>query len=87
MQSKNFSDSRIIAILKEHKSGRSVSELCRDYGMSSSAFYRWRSKYGGMDASMMSRLKELESENNQLKKLVAESQLKELILKEALGKK
>ena len=64
-----------------------VPNLCREYGMSSATFYKWRAKYGGMDASMMSRLKELESENRRLKKMYAEERLKADILQDALKKK
>jgi putative transposase len=87
MKKSRFSESQIFKILKEAENGVPVPELCREYGMSSAAFYQWRSKYGGMDVSMMSRLKELEQENKQLKKMYAESQLKAEVLKEVLEKK
>ena len=61
--------------------------LCREAGVSSATFYKWRAKYGGMDVSMMSRVKELEEENRRLKKMYAESQMEASILKEALAKK
>lgn len=64
-----------------------VLELCREHGMSSATFYKWRTKFGGMDASMMTRLKELEEENRRLKKMYAEERLKAEILKEAIEKK
>jgi len=64
-----------------------VPELCREYGMSSASFYKWRAKYGGMDASMVSRLKELEDENRRLKKMYAEERLKSEIIQEAMAKK
>jgi putative transposase len=64
-----------------------VPVLCREYGMSSATFYKWRARYGGMDASMMSRLKALESENRRLKKRYAEARLKADILQDALKKK
>ena len=64
-----------------------VAEICRKHGISSAAFYKWRSKYGGMDASMLKRVKELEAENARLKKMYAESQMDQQILKEALAKK
>jgi putative transposase len=76
-----------MSILKQAEAGTPVPDLCREHGMSSATFYKWRSKYGGMDASMMSRLKELEAENRQLKKMYAEERLKAEIVKEALGKK
>lgn len=87
MKRSRYSDSQILAILKQAEAGTPVPELCREHGMSSAAFYKWRSKYGGMDASLMSRLKELEAENRQLKKMYAEERLKAEIVKEALEKK
>ena len=67
--------------------GVPVPELCREHGMSSASFYKWRAKYGGMDASLMARLKELEDENRRLKKMYAEERLKAEIVQEALAKK
>ena len=87
MKKSRFTDSQILSILKESESGIAVPDLCRIHGMSSVTFYNWRSKYGGMDASMMSRLKELELENRRLKKMYAESQMQTEILKEAIEKK
>jgi len=87
MKQSRFSESQIFKILKEAENGVPVPELCREYGMSSAAFYKWRAKYGGMDVSMMNRLKELEQENRQLKKMYAEAQLKAEVLKDALEKK
>ena len=62
MKKSRFTDSQIVAILKQAEAGTPVADLCREYGMSSASFYQWRSKYGGMDASLMRRLKELEAE-------------------------
>ena len=87
MKLSRFSDSQIIAILKQAEAGSPVPELCREHGMSSALFYKWRSKYGGMDASLMARLKELEDENRRLKKMYAEERLKAEIVQEALQKK
>ncbi len=87
MKQSRFSDSQIIAILKQAAGGSPVPELCREHGMSSAAFYKWRSKFGGMDASLMSRLKELEDENRRLKKMYAEERLKAEIIQEAMQKK
>ena len=87
MKTSRYSDSQIMAILKQSENGVSVPELCREHGMSSASFYKWRSKYGGMDASMISRLKELEYENRRLKKMYAEERLKSELRKEALEKK
>lgn len=87
MKKSRYSDSRIMAIIKQAEAGTPVPELCREHGMSSSSFYKWRSKYGGMDASMMTRLKELEDENRRLKKMYAEERLKAEIIQEAMAKK
>jgi putative transposase len=87
MKKSKFSDSQIMSIIKQNEAGIPVPELCREHGMSSAAFYKWRAKYGGMDLSMMTRLKELEAENNRLKKMYAEERLKSEILREVLEKK
>ncbi len=87
MKKSRYSDSQILAILKQAESGTPVPQLCREHGMSSATFYKWRAKYGGMDASMMARLKELEEENRRLKKMYAEERLKADILQEAMAKK
>jgi putative transposase len=87
MKKSKFSDSQIMAILKQSESGLPVPELCREHGMSSATFYKWRAKYGGMDASLMARMKELEEENRRLKKMYAEERLKAEIVQEALQKK
>ena len=87
MKKSRFSDNQIMAILKQAEGGTPVPELCREHGMSSATFYKWRSKYGGMDASLMARLKELEAENQRLKKMYAEERLKAEVVKEALEKK
>lgn len=76
-----------MSILKQADSGVPVPALCREHGMSSAAFYQWRSKYGGMNASMISEKKQLEAENARLKKLLAESQMHCDILKEVIAKK
>ncbi|MBG5913900.1 IS3 family transposase, partial [Providencia stuartii] len=87
MKKARFTDSQIITILKQAEAGTPVSELCREHGMSNASFYKWRSRFGGMDASMMTRLKELEEENRRLKKMYAEERLKAEIIQEAMGKK
>ena len=87
MKKSRYSDSRIMVIIKQAEAGTPVPELCREHGMSSASFYKWRSKYGGMDASMMTRLKELEDENRRLKKMYAEERLKAEIIQEAMAKK
>lgn len=87
MKKSRYSDSQIMTIIKQADAGTPVPELCREHGMSSASFYKWRAKYGGMDASMMSRLKELEDENRRLKKMYAEERLKSEIIQEAMAKK
>lgn len=87
MKQQRFSDSQIMAILKQAQGGVPVPQLCREHGMSSASFYKWRSKYGGMDASMMSEMKALAEENRRLKRMYADVQLQNDLIKEALGKK
>lgn len=87
MKHSRFSDSQIMGILKQAEQGIPVPQLCWEHGMSSASFYKWRAKYGGMDASMISRLKELELENRRLKKMYAEERLKAEVLQEAMAKK
>ena len=86
MRKSRFSEERIIAILKEHQAGISAAELCRKHGLSDATFYKWRSKYGGMEVSDAKRLKQLEDENTRLKKLLAEQMMDVSTLREMLGK-
>ena len=87
MKTSRFTDSQIIAILKQAEAGSPAPELCREHGISNATFYKWRTKFGGMDASLMARMKELEEENRRLKKMYAEEHLKAEIVAEALTKK
>jgi len=87
MKTSKFSESQIVSILKQKEAGQTVAGLCREHGISQATFYKWRSKYGGMDVSMLKRVKELEVENAKLKKMYAESQLESRAMKEALAKK
>jgi putative transposase len=87
MKTSKFTDSQIMAILKQAEAGTPVPELCREHGMSAATFYKWRAKFGGMDASLMARLKELEAENTRLKKMYAEERLKAEVIQEAMAKK
>jgi len=87
MKTSRFTDRQIIAVLKEAGGGTPIPELCRTHGISNATFFKWRSKFGGMDASLMSRMKELEDENRRLKKLYVEAQLSADLLREALAKK
>ena len=81
MKKSKFSDSQVLSILKQASAGLSVPDLCREHGISSATFYKWRAKFGGMDLSMMSRLKELEAENARLKKMYADERLNLKFLK------
>jgi putative transposase len=87
MKKSRFTDSQILGILRQAEAGTPVPELCREHNISSATFYKWRAKYGGMDASLISRMKELEEENRRLKKMYAEERLKAEIVQEALAKK
>ena len=87
MKQKRFTETQIMQILKQAEGGVPVAELCREHGMSSASFYKWRSKYGGMDASMIAEMKAMAQENQRLKKMYAEMSLQNDLLKEALGKK
>ena len=84
MKTSRFTDSQIMAVLKQAESGMPVPELCREHGMSSASFYKWRAKFGGMDTFMIKRMKELEDENRRLKKMYAEERPKAELRKEAL---
>lgn len=87
MKKSRFTDSQIIAVLKQAEAGEPVPDLCRQHGIRSATFYKWRSKFGGMDASIVSQLNELQDENRRLKKMYADAQLSAELLKEALTKK
>ena len=86
MKKSRYTDAQILSILKQAESGIPVPQLCREHGMSSASFYKWRSKFGGMDASLMARMKELEHENRLLKRMYAEEKMKAEVVAEALAK-
>jgi putative transposase len=86
MRWSKFSEEQVIGILKEHEAGLTAAEISRKYGISDATFYKWRSRYGGMEVSDARRLKALEEENRKLKKLLAESMLDVATLREMLGK-
>ena len=87
MKTSRFTEPQIITILRQAEGGVPVAELCREHGMSTALFYKWRAKYGGMDASMIAQMKAIEDENRRLKKMFAELSMQNELLKEALGKK
>ena len=87
MKSKRFTEEQIIAVLKESEAGAKTKELCRRHGVSEATFYNWKAKYAGMTVADARRLKDLESENSKLKKLLAESELDKAALKDLLGRK
>lgn len=87
MKRSRFTDSQIMAVLKQAEAGTPVPDLCREHGVSTATFYKWRAKFGGMDVSLMAKMKELEDENRRLKKLYIDAQMRALIVEEALAKK
>ncbi len=87
MKKSRYSETQIIKVLKEVEGGRLVKEVCREYGISDATYYNWKSKYGGMEASDIRRLKELEEENRHLKQMYAELSLDHKILKGIIEKK
>jgi putative transposase len=87
MKKKRFSESQIMAILKQQESGLTVGQIVREHGISEATFYNWKQKYGGMNTSELKRLKDLENENRRLKQLYAEVSLENAALREVLLKK
>jgi len=87
MKKTRYSESQIVKALREVEGGRNVKDMCREYGISEATYYNWKSKYGGMEASDIKRLKELEEENRRLKQMYAELSLDHTILKDIVAKK
>ena len=87
MKKSRFTETQIVSILKEADAGKKVEELCRKHGISSASYYNWKKKYGGMDASEIKRLKELEEENAKLKRMYADMALENTALKDLIVKK
>ena len=84
---RKYTETQILSILKQSEQGFAIESLCREHGMSRASFYKWRSKYGGMDIAMINEMKSISEENKRLKKMYAESQMQNELLKEALEKK
>jgi putative transposase len=82
-----FTDSQIMAVLKQAEAGTPVPDLCREHGVSTATFYKWRAKFGGMDVSLMAKMQELEHANRRLKRMNVDAQMRALIVEEALAKK
>ena len=87
MKKSKFSETKIVSILKENEAGISIPELSRKYGVSTATLYNWKAKYGGMDASQLNKLKELEEENRKLKEMFANLSLENMVLKDVIEKK
>mgnify|MGYP003466256500 CR=1 FL=1 len=86
MKRSRFSETQMVAILKEAEAGKAVAEICREHGISNATYYAWKSKYGGMDASELKRMRQLEEENGRLKKIYADLALENMAIKDLLGK-
>ena len=87
MKKTRFTEVQIIGVLRQMESGVPAAELCREHGMSDASFYKWRAKYGSMDASLISEMKAMEEKNHRLKRMYADLSMQSDLLKEALGKK
>lgn len=86
MKRSRFNETQVVAILKEGEAGKAVAEVCREHGISNATYYAWKSKYGGMDASELKRMRQLEEENGRLKKMYADLALENMAIKDLLGK-
>jgi putative transposase len=87
MKKSKFTESQILGILKEQETGKPVSEICREHGISQAAFYQWKSKYSGMELNQLKRMKELEAELAQYKRIVAEQTFQITVMKDVIEKK
>lgn len=87
MKKSKFTESQILGILKEQETGKAVAEICREHGISQAAFYQWKSKYSGLELNQLKRMKELESELAQYKRIVAEQTFQITVMKDVIEKK
>ncbi|MDH1883835.1 transposase [Empedobacter sp. GD03797] len=87
MKNSKYSEVQIIKILSEQNFGKTVNEICRDHGISQPTFYNWKSKYGGLDVQQLTKMKEMEKELSQYKKIVAELTLENVVMKDVISKK
>jgi putative transposase len=87
MRKTRFTETQIVKAIKEHENGKDAKELCRELGISTAAFYKWRQRYGGMEVNELKRVKELEAENSRLKKMYADLSLLHYAFKDAVEKK
>ena len=87
MRKSRFTEAQIVGILHEHEAGAKIAELCRRHGITETTFHRWKRKYGGLQLSEAKRLKALEEENRQLKRIIADQALNLQVVKDLLGKK
>jgi putative transposase len=87
MKRTKFTETQVVKAIKEHDNGKDAKEICRELGISTAAFYKWRQRYGGMEVSELKRVKELEAENSRLKRMYADLSLVHYALKDAVEKK
>ena len=87
MKRSNFTESQIVAILGQQEKGQKVTDICREHGISQATFYQWQKKYGGMQVNELKRMKEMEAELSQFKRIVADLTLQNRILKDVIEKK
>jgi putative transposase len=87
MKKSRFTETQVVSILKEAENGLAVNEVCRKHGISPATYYKWKAKYGGLDASELKRIKELEAENAKLKRMFADMALENNALKDLIEKK